>query len=276
MRRVLALALAVMASPAAAQEAFDCVIEPAQTLKLGSPITGIVTAVEVDRGDYVQRGQVVARLESTVEAATLSLARARAESTAEIEARRARLEQTRTELARAISLHERAVVSTQKIEELRANQQIAASDLANAELNRRLAALEVGRAEAMLEQRTIRSPVAGLVTARTMGPGEYIHFDNSILTLAQMDPLYVETFVPVRMHGRVRVGTRATVVPDQPVGGSYEAEIRVLDEVFDAASGTFGLRLSLPNPDRRLPGGVRCKVTFHLSPDAPAPVANRR
>ena len=275
MRRVLATLL-LLATPAAAQEAFDCVIEPAQTLKLGSPITGIVTSVEVDRGDYVQRGQVLARLESTVEAASLALARARAESMAEIEARRARLEQTRTELARAMSLHERAVVSTQKIEELRANQQIAASDLANAELNRRLAALEVGRAEAMLEQRTIRSPVAGLVTARTMGPGEYIHFDNSILTLAQMDPLYVETFVPVRMHGRVRIGTRATVVPDQPIGGSYEAEIRVLDEVFDAASGTFGLRLALPNPDRRLPGGVRCKVTFQLSPDGPAPVANRR
>lgn len=276
MRRSLALALTLIAAPVAAQEAFDCVIEPAQTLKLGSPITGIVTAVEVDRGDYVQRGQVVARLESTVEAATLALARARAESTAEIDARRARLEQTRTELARAISLHERAVVSTQKIEELRANQQIAASDLANAELNRRLAALEVGRAEAMLEQRTIRSPVSGLVTARNMGPGEYIHFDNSVLTLAQMDPLYVETFVPVRLHGRIRAGTRATVVPDQPIGGSHEAEIRVLDEVFDAASGTFGVRLALPNPDRRLPGGARCRVTFQLAPEAPAPVANRR
>lgn len=275
MKRVLATLL-LLATPAAAQDAFDCVMEPAQTLKLGSPITGIITSVEVDRGDYVQRGQVVARLESTVELATLALARARADSMAEIEARRARLEQTRTELARAMSLHERAVVSTQKIEELRATQQIAASDLANAELNRRLAALEVGRAQALLEQRTIRSPVAGLVTARTMGPGEYIHFDNSVLTLAQMDPLYVEAFVPVRLHGRVRVGTRATVVPDQPIGGSYEAEIRVLDEVFDAASGTFGVRLALPNPDRRLPGGVRCRVTFQLAPDAPAPVANRR
>jgi RND family efflux transporter MFP subunit len=275
MKRLLA-ALLLLATPVAAQEAFDCVIEPAQTLKLGSPITGIVTSVEVDRGDYVQRGQVLARLESSVEVASLALARARAESMAEIEARRARLEQTRTELVRAVALHERAVVSTQKIEELRANQQIAASDLANAELNRRLAALEVARNEALLEQRTIRSPVTGLVTARNLGPGEYIHFDNHILTLAQMDPLYVETFVPVRLHGRIRPGIRATVVPDQPVGGSYEAEIRILDEVFDAASGTFGVRLALPNPDRRLPGGARCRVTFPLAPEAPAPVAGRR
>ncbi len=255
---------------AAAEEGFDCVIEPSLTLKLGSPITGIVASVAVDRGDVVRRGQVLAQLEQSVELATLALARARAESTADIEARRARLEQARTELSRAASLHERAVVSTQRIEELRANQQVAASELSNAELNRRLAALEVGRSEALLEQRTIRSPVDGVVIARSLGPGEYIHFDNHLLTLARMDPLHVETFLPVRLHGRVRIGTRATVVPDPPVGGEYVAEIRVLDEVFDAASGTFGVRLDLPNPDRALPGGVRCRVSFALEPQAAA------
>lgn len=274
MRALILAALLALAQPAAAQQGFDCVIEPSLTLKLGSPITGIIASVEVDRGDTVQRGQVLARLENTVEAATLALARARADSMAEIEARRARLEQTRTELARAATLHERAVVSTQRIEELRANQQIAASELTNAELNRRLAALEVGRAEALLEQRIIRSPVAGLVTERNLGPGEYIHFDNHILIVAQMDPLYVETFLPVRLHGLIRPGTRATVVPDPPVGGEYQAEIRVIDAVFDAASGTFGVRLALPNPGLTLPGGVRCRVTFDV-PEG-AGVAQRR
>lgn len=274
MRALTLAALLALALPAAAQQGFDCVIEPSLTLKLGSPITGIIASVEVDRGDTVQRGQVLARLENSVEAATLALARARADSMAEIEARRARLEQTRTELARAATLHERAVVSTQRIEELRANQQIAASELTNAELNRRLAALEVGRAEALLEQRIIRSPVAGLVTERNLGPGEYIHFDNHILSVAQMDPLFVETFLPVRLHGQLRLGTRATVVPDPPVGGEYQAEIRVIDAVFDAASGTFGVRLALPNPGLTLPGGVRCRVTFDV-PEG-AGVAQRR
>ncbi|HEV7268080.1 MAG TPA: biotin/lipoyl-binding protein [Falsiroseomonas sp.] len=87
---LLALACAVTPLGAAAQEAFDCVIEPSLTLRLGSPVTGIVASVEVERGDVVRRGQVVARLEASVEAATLELARARAGSNAEIEARRAR------------------------------------------------------------------------------------------------------------------------------------------------------------------------------------------
>ncbi len=265
----LALALATATDVAGAQpvppEGFDCVIEPSLSLKLGSPITGIIASVEVDRGDVVRQGQVLARLESSVEMATLALARARAESSAEIEARRARLEQTRSELNRAASLHSSAVVSTQRIEELRANAQVAASELAIAELNRKLAALDAGRSEALLEQRTVRSPVDGVVTARNLGPGEYIHVDNHILAIARMDPLHVETFLPVRLHGRVRLGTRATVRPDQPVGGSVQAAVEVIDEVFDAASGTFGVRLSLPNPDRALPAGLRCRVQFEVA-----------
>jgi RND family efflux transporter MFP subunit len=272
--QAIAVALLLAAAPAAAQDgAVDCVIEPSRTLRIGSPVTGIVAAVEVERGDRIRRGQVLARLESSVEEATLALARARAGSNAEVDARRARLEQTRSELARAASLHDRAVVSTQRIEELRATSQIAASDFALAELNRRMAQLEAARAEAMLEQRTIRSPVDGVVVARNLGAGEYIHFENHIVGVAQLDPLHVEAFLPVRLHGRVGIGTRATVRPDPPVGGSYAAEIRVLDQVFDAASGTFGVRLHLPNPDLALPGGARCKVEFELAPlAAPVPV----
>lgn len=271
---LLALFLALsLARPLAAQEVFDCVIEPSLTLRLGSPLTGIVAAIVVERGDVVQRGQMLARLESSVEEASLELARARAVNNAEIDARRARQDQLRSELARAATLHERSVVSTQRLEELRANVQIAASELGLAELNRRMAALEVARAEALLEQRTIRSPVAGMVTARNLGPGEYIHFDNFILSIAQMDPLHVETFLPVRLHGQVRLGTVATVRPDPPVGGTFTAEIRVMDTVFDAASGTFGVRLILPNPDRVLPGGVRCKVEFGTAAPVVSPVS---
>jgi RND family efflux transporter MFP subunit len=269
------LALAVGEARAqGAAEVFDCVMEPSLTLRLGSPITGVIAGIEVDRGDVVRRGQVLARLEASVETATLALARARAESGAEIEARRARLDQTRSELARAASLHDRNVISTQRVEELRANAQIAASELALAELNRRLAALEVGRAEALLEQRVLRSPVDGVVTARNLGPGEYVHFDNHILSVASLDPLHVEAFLPVRLHGQVRPGSRAIVRPDAPVGGEHVAEAGVVDEVFDAASGTFGVRLTLANPDRAIPGGLRCRLSFDGV--AAAPQASRR
>jgi len=46
--------------------------------------------------------------------------------------------------------------------------------------------------------------------------------------------------------------------------------------VLDAASGTFGVRLALPNPGQQLPAGIRCKVQFEqadpASPQAPTAV----
>lgn len=59
--------------------------------------------------------------------------------------------------------------------------------------------------------------------------------------------------------GLVRVGETLTVLPDHPLQGSFEAKVDVVDRVFDAASGTFGLRLSLPNPELGIPAGHRCK-----------------
>lgn len=60
----------------------------------------------------------------------------------------------------------------------------------------------------------------------------------------------------------LKVGMRAKVIPEAPIGGQYTAEVKIVDKVIDAASGTFGVRLELPNPNYRLPAGLKCKVIF--------------
>jgi hypothetical protein len=61
---------------------------------------------------------------------------------------------------------------------------------------------------------------------------------------------------------RGQVGDTAEVLPEAPVGGSYQAKVAVVDQVFEAASGTIGVRLELANPDLRLPAGIHCRVHF--------------
>jgi hypothetical protein len=75
----------------------------------------------------------------------------------------------------------------------------------------------------------------------------------------------VEVIVPVALSGRIRVGTVADVVPESPVGGVWQARVAVVDRVIEPASGTFGVRLALPNPDYRLPAGLKCKVRFNVN-----------
>jgi multidrug efflux pump subunit AcrA (membrane-fusion protein) len=133
-----------------------------------------------------------------------------------------------------------------------------------------LKSLELARAEAGLELKTIRSPDDGVVTERALSGGEYVNQESHILTIARLSELRVETYLPVALYGQVAEGDIATVEPEPPIGGSYKAKVAVVDHVFDAASGTFGVRLLLPNPDLRLPAGMRCKVRFGSFPPRPA------
>lgn len=55
---------------------------------------------------------------------------------------------------------------------------------------------------------------------------------------------------------------QAEVYPEDPVGGVHKAVVTVVDQVFDAASGTIGVRLELPNPDYAIPAGLKCQVRF--------------
>jgi LysM repeat protein len=96
---------------------------------------------------------------------------------------------------------------------------------------------------------------------RFLHPGEYVE-DQPILKLAQIHPLNVEVILPVEMLGSVKAGMGATVKPEAPVTGFYTAKVKIVDKVVDAASGTFGVRLELPNPDYQLPPGLKCKVVF--------------
>jgi RND family efflux transporter MFP subunit len=258
-----ACALLLAAGATAWSATFDCVINPSLTLKLGSPVASILDSVDVERGDLVKRGQVIARLESKVEQATVAVNEARAESMSEIEAKKAVVDLKRGVLARKVSL-QKSYASAQDIEIAQAEYNVAIQELAEATVSHHVAQLDLNRAKAALEIRTIRSPIDGVIDKRALGPGEYVHQEASIVTVARIDPLYVETFLPVRYFGLIKIGNTANVRPDDPVGGDRNAAVTVVDEVFDAASGTFGVRLALPNPEHIVPAGLRCRITFDV------------
>jgi RND family efflux transporter MFP subunit len=139
---------------------------------------------------------------------------------------------------------------------------VAEIELNEAEVNLQLAQLELARASELLRQRTIRSPINGIVVARMLGPGEYAFDQAQLLTVSQIDPLNVEAFVPLGQFGKIRAGMVAEIYPEEPIGGRYNATVTVVDHVFDAASGTIGVRLELPNPDYALPAGLKCRARF--------------
>lgn len=260
---VAAAGLVLIAVNAArAADGFDCVIEPQQTVKLSSAVAGVIAEVLVDRGDFVRKGQVVARLEAGVEEANLALAQAKAANDSAIKSAQAKLEFLRRKHERSEGLVAKQVVAEATFDENLSNTRMAEQDLRGAEVAAHVAQLEVDQAAATLEQRILRSPFDGVVVEVSLHPGEYRNDQSPIMTLAQIDPLRVEAFIPTAHYGSIAVGGKALVEPEAPIGGTFSAHVDVVDRVIDAGSGMFGVRLQLPNPDHGLPGGLKCTVSF--------------
>lgn len=254
-------ALASDEVPLGARE-FDCLLEPHRTIKLGAPVPGLLSNVLVDRGDQVMNGQVVATLESTVEEANAALARAKAENDTQMKSSRQRADFLRRKAERNGQLREKAVVSEATLDEFNTDAGVADQAAREAVLNLQIARLEVKRAEDVLRQKIVRSPVRGIVVERALSGGEYRHDTNHILTISELDPLNVEAFLPLALYDHTYLGQQVEVLPEQPVGGRHKGRISVIDRVLDAASGTYGVRIKLPNPDFRIPAGIRCRVRF--------------
>jgi RND family efflux transporter MFP subunit len=255
----------LLCSPALASAAeHDCMIEARQTVEIRSSVEAVIESVKVRRGDLVTKGQVIVTLESGPERAALALATQRAQSIGDIKVSEARVEITRKKWERAEELYKQKFVSTNARDEAEADFRLASEELSRAREGQRLSELEAKRAAEVLALRTIRSPVTGVVVEVMRKPGEFgaITFKDPILKLAEIDPLHVEAILPASMYGKLKRGQRAIVELEPGIGGRYETTIAVVDPVVDAASGTLGVRMLLPNKKNAIPAGVRCRVQF--------------
>jgi RND family efflux transporter MFP subunit len=257
----LGLGLAVVTAARAAGADLDCLIQPRETVAISSPVPGYIERVAVDRGDLVQGGTVVVQLEASMERAAVAVARSKVDQESAVKSSQVRLEFGVRRYDRTVDMYKKELVPLKEMDEAETAKILAEYGVLEVQENIRVARLELERAEAALALRTIRSPFTGIVTDRLLSPGELV--DRApILKLARIDPLRVEVFVPVAMLGRIGVGSRATVFPEAPLNTPHEASVTVVDRVVDAASGTFGVRLEMPNPDNRLPAGLKCKARF--------------
>lgn len=252
-------------SPATMSEWLDCVINPSQVVEIGSPVEGILSEIFVDRGDEIKGGEILARLQADVESANVELARVRYENNISIESGRSRAEYYEKRKNRSEKMFKRKIVSAEDMELAETEWILAINELLNAEYQKKIAKVELQRAEALLAQKTIRSPFDGVVVKKLLSPGAFVHDQANILKIAAIDPLYVETYSPISMYPFISEAREAEVVTDKPFSKSYAASVIVVDSVFDAASGTFGVRLSLPNPDRSIPAGMKCNVRFQMN-----------
>jgi len=240
---------------------FDGLIEPYVVVDIGAPAEGIVAKVTVDRSNSVKKGQILVKLESSVERAALEKAKAMVTFDGEIGLQQTQLafakrSHDRFRQLKAIANHDKDQAATEIIR--------VGHRLKQAREKRTLAKFELKKARAILNRFSIKSPISGVVVERYVSPGEYVD-SQPLLRVAQIDPLRVEVIVPAQIFGRIIPGMPATIVPEFPEYGEQIATVTIVDKVIDAASSTFGVRLELPNAEQQIPSGLRCLVRFEIN-----------
>ena len=239
-------------------------IEPWEDLSIGVGVEGVVEEVFVQRGQRVRQGDKLVRLESSVEEAQYEMAVATSEMKATLEGAQVRERLSAIRAERNRQLFERGAVTREELEEALTNEELAILGVREAQDALIRAGLDVKVMSAILARRTVKSPVDGVVVERFLSPGELVNRAGSgnVVRIAQIHPLKVDVIAPLSLFREIKAGQRALVSPEEPIGGVYEATVKVVDPIVDAASGTFRIRLELPNEDFAVPSGVRCRVQF--------------
>jgi RND family efflux transporter MFP subunit len=261
----VAAGLYALAAPAVWAGEMACLITPYDAISIGTPVEGLIQTVPVERGDWVTKGQVILTLESSFEEATVVLTKAKAEADAALKSSQLKMGFTSRKLERAQELFKTNSIAQHEVDEAQTEKGLAETAYREASEHKRQAELELNRATAALRLRTIRSPINGVVVDRLLSPGEMARQQTPVMKLAQLNPLRVEVFAPLSLLGKLKTGMRADVRPEgkgQPV---LQAKIVVVNKVVDSASGTFGVRLEVPNPNNAISAGLACTIDFHLS-----------
>jgi HlyD family secretion protein len=236
----------------------------AAMVDLSPKVTGRVREVLVKEGDRVKAGDVLVRLDLgetglTVarDKSTVAAAQARvrdlqagtrrselAAAEADVNDRKAALELAKKELQRQQFMLERKVGTGREVE--RATTEVQRLEAGVSAAQSRLTTLRQGarqwqvqqaqddaaRAQTVLEQSQttvsegeLRAPADTVVVHRFVEPGQLVTPGQPTLTLAFLDRLYVRTFVPEMLRGRVRPGIEADVIVDAYKDKTFKAKV---------------------------------------------------
>lgn len=234
---------------------------PLREATLHARASGYVRRWNVEMGDRVRQGQVLAEIEVP-------------ELDRELDEGRANLQRVKAELdlARSTARRYRSLLAEQAVSEQEVDERTGALSAREAEHNSLRA--RVRQLESLRAFQNVVAPFPGTVTARNVEIGSLVTAGSSatwLFKLAQSDSLRVLVSVPQGNLGVIKPGTQAEITVRELGGEPLTATVVRNAGAFDAATRTIVTELRVPNPDGKILPGMYGQVKFHV-PHAEAPL----
>ena len=209
-----------------------------ETVVVRPEVAGRIANIGFREGERVTEGQVLIRLDDSVQKADLDRAKAN-------------LLLSRTKHERAIDLRNKGFVSTQALDELENSMRVAEAD----------AELMTARVNKM----TLRAPFAGTVGLRQASVGDYVKEGQDIVNLESLDPLKVDFRLPELALSQLQNGQTLQIALDALPDRAYDGKVYAINPLIDANGRSIVIRAQVPNRDGKLRPGMFARVRLFTS-----------
>jgi membrane fusion protein (multidrug efflux system) len=197
-------------------------------IDVAGQLAGIIAEVAVKNGQDVPKGALLFRIDDAIEQA-------------ELKSNAATLKNAEVAYQRQQSLLSRGVAAQANLDAA-----VAARDTA---------AAAVERAKVIIAQKTILAPFAGRIGIRKVDVGQYVAAGAPLVTLQQLDPIYIDFAAPEQFFSDLAIGQTVTAQVDLLGGLKVTGKIVNLDARVDRETRTLLVRAEMGNPDKKvLPG----------------------
>ncbi|HWK82321.1 MAG TPA: efflux RND transporter periplasmic adaptor subunit [Caldimonas sp.] len=244
------------ASGAGQKLALPATLQGFQQAPIAARSSGYVRRWTKDIGSHVERGELLAEIESPEVDQQLSQAVAARQQMS------ASLALAKSTVARWEALRKKDVVSQQELDERRSTATQADANVAAAEAN-------VQRLRQLQGFTRVTAPFAGVITRRNVDVGDLIDSSGrTLFVLTQMDPLRVYIDVPQAYAQLVKAGQKVVVTQAELRGQTFPGEVARTAASIDVASRTMQVEIVLRNRDGALLPGAYVRVSLPLPGDA--------
>jgi membrane fusion protein (multidrug efflux system) len=212
-------------------------ISAEQGVTVSPEIAGTVSEIAFDSGAVVAKGDLLVRLDTSLEEAQLRSAEAQ------------------VELAR---------LDAERIRQLRTNNIISQSDLDTTEATLKE---NIGNADAIratIAKKTIRAPFAGRLGIRLVNLGELLEVGKSIVSLQSLSPIHADFSLPQQNLAQIKTGQTVRVLVDTYPDKKFEGVLTAINPDVDSTTRNVRLRATLENREQLLQPGMFARMEVIL------------
>jgi membrane fusion protein (multidrug efflux system) len=216
-------------------------VRAARGADLALDLSGLVTKVNLQSGDEVKEGQVLLQLRDSEDVAQLR-----------------QLE---------------AVAALAEVTFGRAKQQLAVQAISKADYDQAAADLKakqaaVAQQQVNVQRKQLRAPFAGRAGIVTITPGTYLNSGTTIVTVQQIDPVFVDFHLPQKNLADVKVGQKVTLKLDAFADRTFEGELSAINPKVDNDTRNVMIEAKVANPDKLLTPGMFAEVSVEVGTKA--------